>query len=118
MMLKLFYQIPQSIRYMSAVLLASATLLVATILLTTSLRDTKADAYPLDKSCYSVFDQSGREYKSWFAPMYDNSGNASFTSDQTTGYVFKPAAIEIDRDCLRERYSDDPDFVPPLEGVD
>lgn len=91
---------------------------LAALLFIITLNSESSEKYPLDKSCYTVFDQNGREYKSWFAPMYDNTGNASFNNDHTVGYVFKPAAIEIDRDCLRERYSDDPDFVPELEGVD
>lgn len=81
--------------------------------------DTPTDPHPLDKACYSLTDQSGHVYKSWFPPIpaADAAGVFSFNNDHTWGYVFGPVAMVADRDCLRDRYPGD-EIVPPLEGED
>lgn len=70
-------------------------------------------AYPLDEACYALFDQNGREWKSWYPPVpaADAQGVFTFNNDHTWGYVFGPSAMVADRDCLRERGVD----VPPLD---
>jgi len=77
------------------------------------------DEYPLDKACYSLTDQSGIVYKSWFPPEHvAGAGNVfTFNSDHRWGFVFNPSAMVADRDCLRERYPGDT-IVPALEGED
>lgn len=78
------------------------------------------DHFPLDKACYAVIDQTGIEHKSWYPPVPADGaqGVFSFNNDHTWGYVFAPAAMVADRDCLRERYAGQPDLIPPLEGSD
>ena len=78
-----------------------------------------SDQHPLNKACYSLFSQSGHEYKSWFPPLsaQDAKGVYVFNNDHTWGYVFSPDAMVADRDCLRERYPGD-NIVPALEGSD
>jgi hypothetical protein len=78
------------------------------------------DRFPLDKACYSLFARDGQEFKSWYPPVpaADGPGVFTFNNDHTWGYVFAPNAMVADRDCLRERYSGQPDLIPPLEGSD
>ena len=78
------------------------------------------DRYPLDKACYAVVAGDGTVYKSWFPPVLvaDGPGVYSFNNDHSWGFVFSPSAMIADRDCLRERYADQPDLIPPLTGSD
>lgn len=103
-------------------LAAAATVAVVILSLSFALlffaaTDSPSDPYPLDKACYSIFDRTGREFKSWFPPVPAESGVFTFNNDHTWGYVFGPSAMVADRDCLRERYPGD-EMVPPLQGTD
>lgn len=64
-----------------------------------------------DPSCYFVTDRTGREFPSYYPPTTDGTGVIyAFNDDHEWGYVFGPASMRVDRDCLRERGVD----VPPL----
>lgn len=64
-----------------------------------------------DPPCYFVVDRTGNEYPSYYPPTTDGSGAIyAFNDDHEWGYVFGPASMRVDRDCLRERGVD----VPPL----
>ncbi len=107
-------------RNLTGIAILSVFMLALAFALIWAANSTPTDQYPLDKACYAVIDQTGAVHKSWFPPVpaADAQGVFSFNNDHTWGYVFSPAAMIADRDCLRERYAGQPDLIPPLEGTD
>lgn len=116
-MLELFRRIPLAARLLLGMVAAIVILGFASELLWLA-QHNAYQRYPLSGACYSVIGKSGAEYKSWYAPVPADTGVYVFNNDHTWGYVFGPEAMVADRDCLRERYPDEPGAVPPLQGED
>lgn len=93
---------------------AACIWIVVGVLIWWTERDT-GTGYPPE--CYGVYGSSGRFYPSSQVPYFSGGLWYVITHDDWHA-VGDFEATFTDRQCLRDKYPDDPEMVPDVEGVD